>query len=155
MGWLLSGATAGTKTTLAFIQSAARTITFPDATGTVVLKDTVDVMTNKRHTPRVYSTTSLATLTPEISTYDVFVLTAQAEALDIANHATSTPTVGELLEVVITPDATPRDLTYGTNYIAKSGVALPSTTVASKRMRLLFEWGTDSKFDLLAVGNEA
>ncbi|MEO6569469.1 MAG: hypothetical protein ABIO94_11955, partial [Opitutaceae bacterium] len=36
LGFTLSGATASTKTTLAFAQTANRTITFPDATGTLL-----------------------------------------------------------------------------------------------------------------------
>ena len=112
-------------------------------------------VTNKRITKRHYTTTSLATLTPEIDTYDMFSLTAQAEALNIANHSTSTPTAGESILIDILPDATPRALTYGTNYVALSGVAKPTTTVASKRMQLLFIWLADvSKFTLAWVGNE-
>ena len=126
----------------------------------VVVPNTVDLvsaqtLTNKRNTKRAYSTTTLATLTPEIDTYDMFSLTAQDQALDIANHVTSTPTAGECILIDITPDATPRDLTYGTNYVAYSGVAKPTTTVASKRMQLLFIWLPVGKYTLAWVGDEA
>ncbi len=43
----LSGATTSTKTTLAFSQTLNRTITYPDATDTLVGKATADVFTNK------------------------------------------------------------------------------------------------------------
>ena len=43
----LAGATAATKTTFAVSQTAARTITFPDATDTLVGKATTDTFTNK------------------------------------------------------------------------------------------------------------
>ena len=43
----LSGATTSTKTTLAFSQTLNRTITYPDATDTLVGKATTDVFTNK------------------------------------------------------------------------------------------------------------
>lgn len=43
----LSGATAGFMTTLNFVHTAARVITFPDATTTLVGQDTTDVLQNK------------------------------------------------------------------------------------------------------------
>lgn len=43
----VSGATTGTATTIAASQTAARTITLPDATCTLVGKDTTDTFTNK------------------------------------------------------------------------------------------------------------
>ena len=117
-------------------------------------------LTNKRITPRIYTTTSLAgtpgTLTPEINTYDYFELTAQAAALNIANMSTSTPTGGEKMIIAITSDATPRALTYGTAYVAKGGVALPSTTVASKTTTLGFIFNAGlAKWNLVAVAQEA
>ena len=119
-------------------------------------KDTVQTLTNKRNIKRAYTTTSLATLTPEIDTYDMFSLTALAHALDIANHVTSTPTAGACILIDILPDATPRALTYGTNYVALSGVAKPTTTIASKRLQMLFIWLADvSKYTLAYVGQEA
>jgi len=105
---------------------------------------------------RVYSTTSLATLTPEIASYDLFHLTAQAEALTIANHSTSTPTDGEQMKIRLLDNGTPRAITYGTNYVAKAGVALPTTTIASKNLEMMFEWNANlSKWNLMATGQEA
>lgn len=43
----LSGATASTKTTLTFAQTANRVVTYPDATDTLVGKATTDTLTNK------------------------------------------------------------------------------------------------------------
>jgi len=132
-----------------------KTVTMPAASDTLIGKATVDTLTNKRIQKRVYETTSLATLTPEISTYDIFNLTAQAEAINIANHSTSTPASGEMIMVDILPDATPRAITYGTNYVAYSGVALPSTTVASKKMQMLFIWLPVGKYSIVWAGQEA
>ena len=115
-----------------------------------------ETLTNKRTQKRVYETTSLATLTPEIDTYDIFNLTAQAEAINIANHSTSTPVNGEMIMIDILPDATPRAITYGTNYVEGHGVELPSTTVASKRLTMLFTWiGATSKYSIVWAGQEA
>lgn len=123
--------------------------------GTVLGTTDVQIATNKRVQRRPYTTTSTATLTPEIDTYDAFYLTAQASALNIANHSTSTPASTERIEITIVSDATPRAITYGTNYVAKGGIALPSTTVASKRTKLGFEWEADiSKYNLIALAQE-
>jgi hypothetical protein len=108
----------------------------------------------------MYTTASIAgtpgVLTPEIDTYDYFEITAQAAALNIANHSTSTPLGGEKLTIAITSDATPRALTYGTAYVAKGGVALPSTTVASKTLTLGFIYNAGlTKWNLVAAAQEA
>jgi len=111
-------------------------------------------ITNKRNQKRVDSQASTATITPEISTYDVFVRTAQAEALDIANHSTSSPANREAILIQIKDNATPAAITYGTNYIDGS-ITKPTTTIASKWLTLLFVWFSgDEKFHLEHVGNE-
>jgi hypothetical protein len=124
---------AATGSNAGYLTSADWT-TFNAKVGT----STTDTLTNKRLNQRTYSTASTATLTPEIDTYDYFELTSQAAALNIANHSTSTPTAGAKLLIAITSDATPRAITYGTNYVAKAGVALPTTTTASKTTTMGF-----------------
>jgi len=122
---------------------------------TVPTISSANTVTNKRNQKRVYSTTSLSTLTPEIDTYDVFCLTAQAAALSIANHSTSTPANGEMILIRILDNGTARAISFGTNYVAKAGVALPTTTVLSKNMSMLFIWDSNlSKYNLLSVGQE-
>lgn len=113
--------------------------------------------TNKaRRTPRVYSTTSTATLTPEIDTYDAFTLTAQAASLTIANHSSSTPTDFEVIKIRILDNGTARTISFGSNYVARAGVSLPTTTTVSKLLEMAFEWNSSiSKWVLLASGQEA
>ncbi len=114
-----------------------------------------ETQTNKRKQPRVNSQASTATLTPEIDTYDVFRLSAQAAALTIANHVTSTPADGEQMRISILDNGTARAISFGTNYVARGGVALPTTTTISKLMTLGFEWyGHLSKWVLMAVAQE-
>jgi hypothetical protein len=123
--------------------------------GTIVGISDIQVLTNKRVEKRAYSTTSTATLIPEIATYDVFHLTAQAAALTIANHSTSTPTSSEMILIKILDNGTAQTISFGTNYVAKAGVALPTTTVAGKNMTMLFMWDSNlSKYNLLALGQE-
>lgn len=121
----------------------------------VYLASLVQTFTNKRNQKRIDSQTTTDTITPEISTYDIFIRTAQAHALVINNHSTSTPVDGEMMEFIITGDATPRAITYGNKYVAKSGTALPTTTVASKCTKMLFQWRASlSEWDLLTALQE-
>ena len=97
---------------------------------------------------------STASITPETSTYDVFVRTAQAEAIVINNHSTTTPTESDGMLIRLTCDATARAVTYGTNYVTKS-VPLPSILIASKMTSLYFMWSsTLSKWILLSCAQE-
>lgn len=112
--------------------------------------------TNKRKQPRVYSAANNASLTPEIADYDIFHLTAMSAATTINNHSTSTPADGELMEFRFLDNGTARALTWGTAYVAKAGVALPTTTVLSKNLVCLFEYNSNlSKWNLLSSGQEA
>jgi hypothetical protein len=120
----------------------------------VVTTSSTDTLTNKRRQLRVYSTTSVATLTPEIATYDAFALTAQAEALTIANHSTSTPVDFEKMQIRILDNGTARAISFGTNYIASTDLALPTTTVIGKVIEMGFEWNSNkSKWVLVALLN--
>ena len=115
-----------------------------------------NIITNKRNQPRVYSAANNASLTPEIDTYDIFHLTAMSAATTINNHSTSTPADGELMEFRFLDNATPRALTWGTAYVAKAGVALPTTTTTSKNLVCLFEYNSNlTKWNLLSSGLEA
>jgi len=121
-----------------------------------VFPTTTQTLTNKRITKRTDSQSTTNDITPEISNYDIFIRTAQAHALVINNHSTSTPVDGDMMLFEILGDATPRAITYGDKYIAKAGIALPTTTVASKNLTMLFIWRNDlSKWNLLASGQEA
>ena len=123
---------------------------------TMITSASVSTLTNKRIQPRTYTTSSIGTLTPEIANYDIFHITALTGSLTIANHSTSTPVDGELLEIRLLDNGVAHSISYGTNYVAKAGVALPTTTVASKNTEMLFEWNNNlTKFNLMAVGQEA
>ena len=114
-----------------------------------------NILTNKRKQPRVYSTASNTSLTPEIDTYDVFHITALAGAITINNHSTSTPADGEMLLIRLLDNGTARAITWGNAYVAKAGTALPTTTTLSKNMAILFEYNANLvKWNLLSVGTE-
>jgi hypothetical protein len=73
----------------------------------------------------VQSVVSSATVTPNADTDDEVVITAQAEALTIANPS-GTPTDGQPMFIRIFDDGTARGITWGANY---AGTGLPTTTV--------------------------
>lgn len=76
---------------------------------------------------RSISTTSTATLTPNVDSYDLFVISAQAAALLIANP-TGTAVLGNGFMIDLEDDGTARAITYG-NLYDDTFVDLPSTTV--------------------------
>lgn len=123
--------------------------------GAIVGTTDTQVLTNKRITGRAFTTTSTATLTPELDTYDAFSLTAQAATLTIANPSTTTPAHGDVMIIDIIDNGTARAVSFGTAYVAKAGVALPTTTVLSKKMTLGFRYDAGlAKWNLLALGQE-
>ena len=92
-------------------------------------------LTNKRINPRIYSTTSTGTLSYDRATYDSWILTAQTASLTIANPANVN--IGESWSWIIYT-ASAQTLSFGTNYVGVSGLALPTTTTAGKYMELIF-----------------
>lgn len=109
-------------------------------------------LTNKRITPRILSAASYTTDTGtslNCDNLDEFIVTAQAGALKL-NNPTGTPTDGQVLFVAVTGTAA-RALTYDTQFEA-STVALPTTTVTTARLNMLFIWRADtSKWTILAA----
>jgi hypothetical protein len=111
-------------------------------------------LTNKRITKRVDSVASAATYTFDADTYDVAKITAQAAGLTIANPS-GTPTAMQSMVLRVKDNGTARAIAYGTQWRA-IGVTLPTTTVISKTLYLGAMWNSDdSKWDVLAVGQEA
>jgi len=93
-------------------------------------------------TTSVYSTTSTASLTPDLLTYDAFKITAIAEALTINNPATA-PNDFDIYIIRITDNGTGRALSFGNKFRAQ-GSALPTTTTANKTMVICFIYDSDA-----------
>lgn len=103
--------------------------------------------------PAIQSVTSAASVTPTFSD-DQVNITAQAAALALANP-TGTAVDGWGIAVRIKDNATARAITYGAQYRAV-GVTLPSTTVISKTLYLgMIYNAADTKWDVVAVAQEA
>jgi hypothetical protein len=90
VGYSLSGATASTKTTLTFAQTVARTITFQDATDTVVMLATTDTLANK--TLKTSCTIGDATDTTKALAFSLSGATT-AKTLTIASSHTNARTI--------------------------------------------------------------
>lgn len=111
----------------------------------------------KRINPRLVTAASYTTDTGtslDVSTCDQFEITAQAGAL-LFNAPGGTPLGGQKLVIRIKDNGTARALTWNAVFRAM-GTALPSTTVLSKTLYLGFFYNaTDTKWDLVASGQEA
>lgn len=105
---------------------------------------TITVLNNP--SPRVYTAASTATLTPDIDTYDSFEITAQAEALLIANP---TGAIGNFEGFIIrvTDNGTSRAISYGNKFRA-FGAALPTATTIGKTIYTICIYNsTDDVYD--------
>lgn len=90
-----------------------------------------------------------STFTPEVELYSVFIITAQDAALTIANPTNTSYETQKIL-IRIKDNATPRALTFGSEYRATT-VALPTTTTTSKALYMGFMRNAqDSKWDIIA-----
>jgi hypothetical protein len=108
---------------------------------------------NVRH-PRTGTVADSAAPTPNIDAQDVFTVTALAQAAEFG-IPTGTPVNGQKLIIRIKDDGTARALTWNAIY-RTIGVLLPSTTVLSKTHYVGCVYNsTDTKWDVLAVGQEA
>lgn len=111
-------------------------------------------LTNKRINPRVSSTTSTASITPDISLYDQYVVTAQAAGLSI-NAPTGTPVDGNKLVFRLLDNGTPRALTWDGTYTV-IGVTLPTTTTANKTTYVGCIYNANNtRWDVIAVTTQA
>lgn len=104
--------------------------------------------------PRVTTTTSSGTPTPDADTTDLFILTALAESAAFA-AVSGTPASGQKLMIQILDNGTAQTLSWDASYVAR-GAALPSTTVIGKWMYIGFIYNaTTSTFDCVAMSQEA
>lgn len=112
-----------------------------------------ETLSNKRLTPRVGSTASSSTPTPDGDLHDQYHVTALA-----ANAAfgapSGTPVNGQVLLMRIRDNGTARTLSWNSIYRASADFSLPLTTVLSKTMYLHFIYNsTDSKWDCMGYTN--
>ena len=120
--------------------------------GSIIGTTDTQTLTNKRFTPRVGSTTSSATPTINTDNYDFYHLTAQtADITSFTTNLSGTPTEDQRLHIAITGTAA-RAITWGSSFEAL--VPLPTTTVTTQRLDVLFVWNAvTSKWRCMASGS--
>jgi hypothetical protein len=122
--------------------------------GTPVGTTDAQTQTNKRITPRIGTTASSSTPTPDADAHDQYNVTALA-ANATFGAPTGTPTDGQRLIIRIKDNGTARTLAFNAVYRAM-GVTLPTTTVISKTLYIGCIYNAaDSKHDVVAVSQEA
>lgn len=98
-----------------------------------VTKEKLDA--NAKIPLRVFSVTSTATLTPNLDNYDMFVITAQAATLTIANP-TGTLSDGQGFLIRFRDNGTQRTVNYGSQYRG-IGITVPNVTQGSGNVTYL------------------
>lgn len=146
------GKTLTVSNSITLAGTDATVMTFPSTSQTVAGLTATQTFTNKRISRRVVTTTQSATPTINTDNTDVASITGLAQAItSFTTNLSGTPVAGDFLEIQITDDGTARGLTFGTSFAA-STVALPTTTVISTLLHILFEWNTaTSKWVCVAV----
>lgn len=165
-----SYSTTGTDTTYAYRSnnlsdltntSTARTnlglgtaATMTGPSGTIVGTTDTQTLTNKRIDPRVSSTTSTASVTPDVSAYDIYAFTAQAATLTI-NAPIGTPVNGDKLIFRILDNGSSQTLSWNATFTA-IGVTIPTATTASKMTYVGCIYNaTNTRWDVIAVTTQA
>lgn len=146
------GGLSGDVVTTTEIQTLTnKTLTAPTTTGA----DTgTATLSNKRVNKRVTQVIDSATPTPNADTDDEYNLTGLAQAATFGIPS-GTPINGQTLVIRILDNGTPRALSFNAIYRAV-GVSMPTTTVTSKTLYLGCIYNSAStKWDVLAVGQEA
>jgi len=134
-------------------------ITFPaggvgnTASAVVGISDT-QTLTNKRIDPRVVSTTTASTLTPDVSAGDIYAYTSLASDLTI-NAPIGTPVNGDKLIFRFLDNGTARLLTWNATFTVIN-VTLPTTTTISKTTYVGCIYNTNNtRWDVLSVMTQA
>lgn len=98
-----------------------------------------NTVTNKRITKRVVVTTQSATPSINTDNGDIFQITGLAQAItSMTTNLTGTPSAGDMIMIQITDNGTARAITWGASF-ASTTVALPTTTVISTMLRVVFQ----------------
>ena len=125
-----------------------------NATGGFATINGTATFTNKRIDPRTSSSASTATLTPDISSFDQYNLTAQAVGLTVAAPI-GTPVDGNRLIIRILDNGTGQTISWNATYTV-IGVTLPTTTTANKMVYVGCIYNsTNTRWDVDAVATQA
>lgn len=104
---------------------------------------------------RVSTTTSTASITPDVNSFDMYTVTAQAVDLTI-NAPTGFIPDGTKLMFRIRDNGTARNITFTGSWLTPIGVIIPTATTANKTVYLgaIYNAGT-SAWDCIALSTQA
>jgi hypothetical protein len=149
----------GTDVVMAAIQAADvptlnQNTTGNAATATTATNVSGGLVSSSRINPRVSSTTTTGSITPDIASFDQYAVTAQAAALTI-NAPTGTPVDGNKLLFRLLDNGTARALTWNATYTV-IGATLPTTTVINKTTYVGCIYNANNtRWDVVAVTTQA
>jgi hypothetical protein len=110
-------------------------------------------LSDKRINPRVSTTATTSSLSPDISSFDQYNITALAESLTI-NAPSGTPLNGNKLLFRILDNGTTRGITWNATF-TEIGSTLPTTTIANKMSYVGCIYNSDnSRWDVIAVSTQ-
>jgi hypothetical protein len=125
-----------------------------NASGGILTTNGAATITNKRIDPRVSSSTSTSTLTPDVDSYDQYNLTAQAVTLTV-DAPLGSPTNGNKLLFRILDNGVSRTINWNGTYTA-IGITLPTSTTAGKIMYVGCMYNSNNtRWDVVAVTIQA
>jgi len=116
----------------------------------IQLGNTVTTLNTMRINPRVSTTTSTATLAPDISVADQYNLTAQAVGLTVSAPA-GTPLDGNKLIIRILDNGISQTISWNATYTV-IGTVLPTATTINKMVYVGCIYNaTNTRWDVVAV----
>lgn len=125
-----------------------------NATGGFATINGTATLTNKRIDPRVSSTSSTSSITPDISSFDQYAVTAQSATLTI-NAPTGTPVDGNKLIFRILDNGVSQTLSWNATYTV-IGTTLPTATTAGKMTYVGCIYNAaNTRWDVVAVNTQA
>lgn len=118
-------------------------------TTSVLTTDGTQTLSNKRNTRRTATSNAPgATPTTNTDNVDVQIFTGLNTAItSMTTNLSGTPVNNDLLEFKFLDDGTGRAITWGSSFASGGLVTLPTTTVASTVLRVLFEYQTEASLN--------